>query len=202
MGHDPRRSGRNTPPNRWLGWVLLALLLAGLPTGVRGQAPPKPTASEIASVLSREKAVAEEFARLLNDQGRGDAAQYAQGIRRYALAKAQFDGLIEQMQFALVAGEPPDTSPRFQAALRSAVEARVAFTDFVDETVLAKQPPGARSPVGDVIKGATELIKAISDAALAAWRDHRTAADARRRDLVARLDTYRWRPFGEIAGGK
>jgi hypothetical protein len=202
MGHDPQRSGWNTLPSIWLGWLLFVLLLAGLPTGGRGQAPSDPTASEIAGVLAREKTVAEEFARLLNDQGRGDAVQYAQGIRRYGLAKAQFDGLIEQMQFALQAGEPPDTSSQFQVALRSAVDARVAFTNFIDETILTKQPPGARSPVGEVIKGAGELLKVVSDATLAAWRDYRTAAETRRRDLIARLDTYRWRPFGEIAGGR
>jgi hypothetical protein len=140
MGHDPQRSGRTTLLGSWLGYVLLVLFLAGLPTGVRSQTPPEPTASEVVRVLAREKTVAEEFARLLNDHGHGDAAQYAQGIRRYGLAKAQFDGLIEQMQFTLQADEPPDISPQFQAALQSAVGARVAFTNLVDETILAQQP--------------------------------------------------------------
>jgi hypothetical protein len=202
MEHDPQRSGLNTLPGSWLGCLLLVLLLVGLPTGVRGQAPPEPTVSQVAGVLSREKDVAEQFAGLLNDQGRSNATQYAQGIRLYGLARGQFNSLIEQMQFALQADEPPDISPQFQTALRSAVDARVAFTNFVDETILAKQPPGARSAVGEVIKGAAELIKVVSDATLAVWRDYRTAAEGRRRDLIARLDTYRWRPFGEIAGGK
>lgn len=105
------------------------------------------------------------------------------------------------MQFALQADEPPDTSSRFQAALQSAVNARVAFTNFVDEAILAKQPRGARSPMGEMIKDAAELIKVFSDGTLTAWREYRTTTETRRRDLIARLDTYRWRPFGEIAGG-
>lgn len=202
MVHNTERSDWSNLQDFWLKCVLLVVLLEVLPVGIQVQASPQPTTSEVAGVLHREKDVAEQFAGLLNDRVRNTATQYAQGIRLYGLARSQFNSLIEQMQFALQADEPPNTSSQFQAALKSAVNARITFTNFVDEAILAKQPPGARSPVGEVIKGAAELIKVVSDAVLAAWRDYRTAADARRRDLIARLDTYRWRPFGEIVGGK
>jgi hypothetical protein len=198
MGQEPWRFSQTTILSHWLGCVLLSLLLVGLPMSVRGQTPPESKVVEIVRILAREKSVAEQFARLFSDQLHSNATRNVRGIQLYSLAKAEFDGLIEQMKFAFQIREPPDTSRSFQAALQSAVDARVNFTDFVNDNILAKQPPGTRSPVADVIKGASELIKVISDAVWVAWNSTETT----KREIITQLDTYKWRSFDDIAEKK
>jgi hypothetical protein len=87
-------------------------------------------------VLARERSLAEQFLALLNEFGRKDVTQYARGVMLYAAAKAEFDGLIAEVEHQPGQKLPPDQSPTFQTALNGAVEKRVAFTNFISDTVL------------------------------------------------------------------
>ena len=73
--------------------------------------------SEGFRVMAREKALAEQFLVIMNDFGRKDITQYAKGVTLYAEAKAEFDGLLTELE-ALI--EPWDVYRALQS-LGSAV---------------------------------------------------------------------------------
>ena len=58
-------------------------------------------------VMEREKSLAEQFLVLLNTFGPKDTSQYARGISLYAEAKADFDGLITELEYELDQAQPP-----------------------------------------------------------------------------------------------
>lgn len=145
-------------------------------------------------VLAREKSLAEQFLTLLNEFGRKDVGQYAKGIMLYAAAKAEFDGLISELEHELGQPQPPDQSAAFQTALDGAVEKRVAFTNYVSDTILPRNDATTKG-LGDFIKVVPELVKALTDAGISIWREFRSAGDARRKDIRDELETLRWPPF-------
>ena len=59
---------------------------------------------------------------------------YVGGVQRYAKAKAAFDGLIRQLDAEAGEVQARANSERFQAALKQAAEARIAFTQYVEAT--------------------------------------------------------------------
>jgi len=150
-------------------------------------------------VMAREKSLAESFLVLLNDFGKKDVGQYATGITRYAAAKADFDGLIFELEHELGETTPPDQSAAFNAALKEAVDKRVAFTSFVTDTILPHtgNPPKG---IGDFIKGGGDLIKALTDAGIAIWREFRSAGEARRTEIKQELESLRWPQFSAASG--
>ena len=87
-------------------------------------------------VLAREKSLAEQFLVIMNDFGKKDVSEYAQRIVLYAQAKAEFDGLITQLEDRLEQSNPPNESEKFEAVLDEAVAKRVAFTSFVTGTII------------------------------------------------------------------
>ena len=130
MRHTRRlpRHCRTRPPEwpRVLARVLgLSVLLASLSPAAVSQANPL---AEAIGYLKREQSLAESYAGLLKGFGKQDLGTYARGIQRYAEAKAEFDGLLEQFLAALLQGESPDTSAAFQQKLEQAATRRVAFT--------------------------------------------------------------------------
>jgi hypothetical protein len=128
------------------------LLLAGLQT-VR--ADEKSTLPEAVAQLKKEQTLAESYAGLLKEYGSTDLRTYARGISLYAEAKAEFDGLIEQMITALHQGKAPDTSEVFQRQLTKAVDRRVVFTSFMVDEILNKIPESERS-LAAVLRGYPE----------------------------------------------
>lgn len=58
----------------------------------------------------------------MHDFGHKDIGQYVKGVTLYAEAKAEFDGLISELEHELEQAGPPE------AALKDAVAKRVAFT--------------------------------------------------------------------------
>jgi hypothetical protein len=125
-----------------------------------------------------------------------DIATYAQEIQRYTAAKAEFDGLLEQLLAALRQREAPDTSPAFQRQLEQAARRRVAFTEFIGQEVLSKVPEGTRSlaailAIPGVIGGVTELAKGLRDAGAAVWQAYRESAERERAALVGQLEALR-----------
>jgi hypothetical protein len=152
-------------------------------------------------VMAREKSLAESFLVILNDYGKKDIGQYATGVTRYAEAKAEFDGLIGELEHELDQPRPPDQSAAFDAALKEAVDKRVAFTSFVTETILPHTDNPPKGIVGDFIKGGGELIKALTDAGIAIWREFRSAGEMRRKEIRQELESYKWPQFS-AGGGK
>jgi hypothetical protein len=125
-----------------------------------------------------------------------DIATYAQEIQRYTAAKAEFDGLLEQLLAALRQREAPDASPAFQRQLEQAARRRVAFTEFIGQEVLSKVPEGTRSlaailAIPGVIGGVTELAKGLRDAGAAVWQAYRESAERERAALVGQLEALR-----------
>jgi hypothetical protein len=152
-------------------------------------------------VMAREKSLAEQFLVILNDFGRSDVGQYATGIARYAEAKAEFDGLIAELEHELGQSTPPDRSSSFATALEGAVEKRVAFTSFVSDTIVPHTDAAQKGMVGDFIKGGSDLIKALTDAGISIWREFQSSGEARRSEIRQELETLRWPQFS-AAGGK
>jgi hypothetical protein len=164
--------------------------------------PANPLAEAI-GYLKKEQSLAESYAGLLKGFGKQDIAMYARGIQRYAEAKAEFDGLLEQLLAAIRQRESPDSSPAFQQKLETAAQRRVAFTEFIAQEVLSKVPEGTRSladilKIPGVIGGVTELATALKGAGLAIWQGYHQSGDQERAVLVSQLEALRWKPFQEI----
>jgi hypothetical protein len=159
--------------------------------------------SEAMAYLKKEQSLAESYAGLLKGFGKQDVAIYARGIQLYAEAKAEFDGLLEQLLAALRQGESSDTSAAFQRKLETAAQRRVAFTEFISQEVLSKAPEGTRSlaailKIPGVIGGVTEVGKALKDAGGSIWQGYRQSGEQERAALVTQLEGLRWRPFEAI----
>lgn len=191
----PRRRGA-VSETAWFAGFAAASVIALFATGVGAQ-----DNSDGIRVMAREKSLAELFLVVLNDFGKKDVGQYATGITRYAEAKAEFDGLIAELEHELGQPRPPDHSAAFDAALKQAVDKRVAFTSFVTETILPHTDNPPKGIVGDFIKGGGELIKALTDAGIAIWREFRSAGETRRKEMRQELEALKWPEFS-AAGGK
>jgi hypothetical protein len=131
---------------------------------------------------------------MLNEFGRNDVRLYAKGIRLYAEAKAEFDGLISQLEYELGQSRPPDQSAAFGTARNSAVEKRIAFTSFVTDTILP-QIGGTPKGIGDFIKVVPELLKALTDAGISIWREFHSASETRQKYIRQELEALRWPAF-------
>jgi WD40 repeat protein len=95
---------------------------------------------------------------------------------------------------------PPDQSERFEAALKDAVAKRVAFTSFVTETLVPHTEGAQKGIAGDFIKGGGDLIKALTDAGIAIWREFRSSGEARRKEIMQELESLRWPRFTVPSG--
>jgi len=162
-----------------------------------GEQPAPMMLADAVRVLERERSAAEQFAVLLDAQGKADASRYVQGIKRYAEAKADFDGLIEALKTDLVQHRDPTGSPKFNNALQSAAEKRIAFTNFVEEIIGSKE--GARSWIYDVVRVVPDLVKALTDAGISIWREFHDAHQARRDQLLNQIEHLKWKAFADIA---
>jgi aminoglycoside phosphotransferase family enzyme len=76
-------------------------------------------------VMAREKALAEQFLAIMNDFGRKDMTQYVRGVTLYAEAKAEFDGLLTELEHELEQAMAPNQSEKFAAVLEEAVACRL-----------------------------------------------------------------------------
>ena len=136
----------------------------------------------------------------MHDFGQKDIGQYVKGVTLYAEAKAEFDGLISELEHELEQAGPPDQSERFEAALKDAVAKRVAFTSFVTDTLVPHTEGAQKGIAGDFIKGGGDLIKALTDAGIAIWREFRSSGEARRKEIMQELEWLRWPRFTVPSG--
>ena len=187
------------PRRRLLAWLtrigVAALVSALASTGIVAQ-----ETSDGIRVMAREKSLAEQFLVIMNDFGRKDIDHYVTGIALYAEAKAEFDGLITQLEHELEQARPPSRSEKFEAALKDAVAKRVAFTSFVTNTLVPHTEGAQKGIVGDFIKGGGDLIKALTVAGIAIWREFRSGSEARRKEIMQELESLRWPQFSAPSG--
>jgi hypothetical protein len=194
--NDVRRRSAASIIGSGLAFVLLAAASSTAPCQTPDAAPA--TTSDAIRVLAREQSAAEAYAVVLQTHGKRDIARYVQGITRYAEAKAEFDGLIEQLKFDLGAGRDPQQSPQFAEVLNAAANKRIAFSSFVVNDVLG-DVQGAKPALPAVIAAVPILTKALTDVGGAIWKEYRTASKERRDDIRSQLDRLKWRPFADIA---
>jgi hypothetical protein len=178
-------------------FLLLAagLLLSGSPSGAA--TVDESALGEAVGVLAKEKSAAEQYGVVLATVGKKHIETYLHGVTLYADAKADFDGLIEQLRFSLRDGYNPTTSDKFTNALKGAAEKRVAFTKFVSGDVIGKIE-GKKPGLPEVISAVPELIKVIRDAGLSIWTAFHYAGKEKRDAILGDLDRLKWRSFAEL----
>ncbi len=139
-----------------------AVLVSLLSISARAQQSEPGTLSDAIRFLGHEKSAAEQYGVILITVAKDNPGLYVRGIKLYADAKAEFDGLIAELRFDLQSGEDPARSAKFNEVLKEAAEKRIAFTSFVSAEV--DKLPGARPGLPDVVQAVPELVKAITDA--------------------------------------
>ena len=152
-------------------------------------------------IMAREKSLAEQFMAILNDYGAKDVGNYAKGISLYAEAKADFDGLITELEYELDQAMPPSQSEKFESALKEAVAKRMVFTSFVTDTIIPHSEAAQKGVVGDFIKSAGDLIKALTDSSIAIWHEFKSSSEEKRKEIRQKLEALRWPQF-TAPGGK
>jgi hypothetical protein len=155
------------------------------------------TLSDAIRFLGHEKSAAEQYGVILITVAKDNAALYVRGIKLYADAKAEFDGLIAELRYDLQSGQEPAKSAKFNEALKEAAERCVAFTSFVSAKI--DKVPGARPGLPDVIQAVPELVKALTDAGISIWNAFRQARKENRDAILSELEHLEWRPFSELA---
>jgi hypothetical protein len=177
--------------------LIAAVLASVLCISVRAEQSEPGTLSDAIGFLKHEKSAAEQYGVILITVAKDDAGVYVRGIRLYADAKAEFDGLIAELRFDLLNGQDPAKSAKFNGALKEAAEKRVAFTSFVSAQV--DKLPGARPGLPDVIEVVPDLIKAITDSGLSIWNAFRQARKEDRDAILSGLEHLEWRSFADLA---
>ena len=175
--------------------VLDAALAAAQPSrsqpGNPGSAAPNNTAPQPSSVttfpdairvLGHERSAAEAYAMLLDTHGKKDMTRYVEGIRLYSEAKADFDGLLEQLKYDLNEGRDPKNSAQFGQVLEAAAQKRIAFTDFVTQNILV-DAQGAKAGLPDLISAVPDLVKVLIDAGFNIWKEFQAGNKQRRDDI-------------------
>jgi hypothetical protein len=174
-----------------------AALVSLLCLSARAQPTEPGTLSDAIRLLGHEKSAAEQYGVILITVAKDNPGLYVRGIKLYADAKSDFDGLIAELRFDLQSGEDPAGSAKFNEALKEAAEKRVAFTSFVSGEV--DKLGGARPGLPDVITAVPELVKAISEAGLSIWKAYHDAGKERRDAIMNELERLQWRSFAELA---
>lgn len=164
---------------------------------VRAQQSEPSTLSDAIGYLKHEKSAAEQYGVILVTVAKDNTGLYVRGIKLYADAKAEFDGLIAELRFDLLNGQDPAKSMKFNDALKAAAEKRVAFTSFVSAQV--DKLPGARPGLPDVIEVVPELVKAITDAGISIWKAFHQARKETRDAILSELEHLEWRSFADLA---
>ena len=181
--------------------MIFGALLCGagvIPRPLVAAADNEPSLSEAVGVLEKERSAAEQYAVILATVGRKNVDAYLRGIKLYADAKSDFDGLIAQLRLDLIEGHDPTKSPKFAAALQEAAKSRIAFTDFVTDEVVGKIT-GAKPGLIDVVKLVPEVVTAITDAGLKIWNAYGAAGKERREAILNEIDHVRWKSFADLA---
>ncbi len=153
---------------------------------------------EAIGFLSKEKSLAESYGAILKEFGKDNLVEYAEGIRLYANAEAEYDGLIEQLKWNLSHNEALDQSSTFKEKLQKAAEQRVAFTKFVTETIISDEQ-GKKNPLAvAAIAAVPGLIKALTEAGKSIWNEYRKTNKENQKVIEEKLDSAKWDDFSKI----
>jgi hypothetical protein len=174
----------------------VAALASLLCISVRAQQAEPGTLLDAIRLFAHEKSAAEQYGVILITVAKNNPGLYVRGIKLYADAKSDFDGLIAELRFDLQSGHDPTEAAKFNEALKEAAEKRVAFTSFVSGEV--DKLGGARPGLPNVITVVPELVKAISDAGLSIWKAYHDASKERRDAIMSELARLEWRSFAEL----
>lgn len=157
--------------------------------------------SDAIGFLAKEQSLAESYATILKEFGKKDMRVYAQGIELYAKAKAEYDGLIEQLKYNLKAGENLDTSSEFQNKLQTAADRRIAFTVFVSKKVI-QSDLNRKNPIAiAAIATVPELIDMLNKVGRSIWQEYCMVVNAQKKEILYQLDELKWKPFQETGNG-
>lgn len=178
-------------------WLVISGLATLQTAQLHAAKPEEATLSDAIRLLAREKSAAEQYVAILATVAKTDVAAYVRGIQLYADAKAEFDGLIAELRFDLTTGQDPARSTKFANALQAAATKRIAFTDFVSQSVVAKLQ-GTRPGLPDVIKLVPDLVKAITEAGLSIWKAFHDAGKERRDAILSDVDQLKWRSVADL----
>jgi|SRR5580658_1508883 hypothetical protein len=154
--------------------------------------------AEAIGVLSREKSVAETYARILAVNSRMEHVHFIRGVRQYVEGKAEFDGLVAELEAELGADGDPSESPKFAQAVQAAAEKRVGFTNYIEVEVIGKLG-GTKPELPDMPQTLPELVDAIMQAGSSIRSAYHDADETRRKAILRELEQLQWRPFAEIA---
>jgi len=180
-----------------IGGVLLAVCGSSFEATAQALDSPS-TFPEAIGFFAQEKTIGESGAALLKMfREKITMGEYARGAQNYAKAKAAFDGLIRQLDAEAGDAHAQANSERFQAALRQAAEARIAFTNDV-ETTLGPNLKGTRVPFDVLFQTVGELLPKLADAWNKIWDARRQAQKDRIAEVRRQLDAVTWRPFNDI----
>ena len=167
------------------------------PTNTAPQQSSVTTFADAIRVLGHERSAAEAYAMLLDTHGKKDMSRYVEGIRLYSEAKADFDGLLEQLKYNLNEGHDPNNSAKFGQVLEAAAQKRIAFTDFVTQNILGNVQ-GARPGLPDLITAVPDLVTVLIDAGFNIWKEFQVGNKQRRDDIRVQLDGLKWRSFADL----
>ena len=157
--------------------------------------------AEAIGFLAKEKSLAESYGKILEEFGKDNPNDYVEGIRLYANAKAEYDGLIEQLKWNLSRNEALEQSSKFQGQLQQAAEQRVAFTNFVTESII-KDDPGKKNPLAvAAITAVPALLEALTEVGTSIWNEYRKTSKENQQVIEEKLDSAKWVDFSKIAGG-
>src|SRR5215472_15601184 len=109
------RHGEGPVARRVLITALLWTPALGWPSWAQGtESSSTVTPSEAIRFFAHEKSAAEQYTVILSTVAKNDVAQYVRGIKLYADAKAEFDGLIAELRFDLLNGQEPAKLAKFK----------------------------------------------------------------------------------------
>jgi len=151
--------------------------------------------------LAKEQSLGESYAVILKEFGKEDMRNYAEGIRLYANAKAEYDGLIEQLKSDLKGGQEVDSSSKFQSKLKTAADQRVAFTSFVTEKVI-RNDPNRKNPVAiAAIAAVPQLVDALIKVSKSIWQEYQSVNEGQKKEILDQLDKLKWKSFQDTGKG-
>lgn len=110
-------------------FLLACGLLLGLASPLYAQTAGS-TGSDVIRTLAKERTLGEDGAVLLKGFANKDPARLAQGRLLYSEARADFEGLIEELKDDLVANRDPVATPAFQSTLNKAVGSGKPSSNF------------------------------------------------------------------------
>jgi hypothetical protein len=149
--------------------------------------------------LTVQRTRAETCAALLKSHA--NKQQLARGEMAYDEAKADFDGVIAELNIALTQGGTPKSLQNLDASLEHGETARAKFCQ--DVSVLLPKTQGERGVLGDLAKEAVKpVFQSISEGVAALYNNHRKDDELTRATIKTQLEAAKWPNFADVKAAK